>query len=216
MRIYHKMKDHFGPLHWWPGETPFEIMIGAILTQNTSWSNAEKAIRNLKTESLLTPQKLDHISKSRLETLLKPSGFFRVKARRVKEFLRHLRQSYQYEIRRMKAQSTSFLREELLEINGIGKETADSILLYALSKKVFVIDAYTRRIYSRHGFWNQKLEYDAIRNWFEEALPKRTGLWNDYHAQLVMVGKHYCKSKPKCNECPLNFLFKVEGLKKQL
>lgn len=206
------MRLHAGHQRWWPGETPFEIMVGAILTQNTSWSNVEKAIGNLKKARVLSLPELDRVPMKQLKEWLRPSGFFNIKADRLKHFLHFLKSRYGYSIERMKREKTEVLREELLSVKGIGKETADSILLYALGKTVFVVDSYTRRIFSRHGLIQKDPSYDSIRHGFEDHLPRSKSLFNDYHAQIVHVGKHYCRKRPNCAPCPLRFLFTRPGL----
>lgn len=202
-----------GPQHWWPGETSFEVMIGAILTQNTAWTNVEKAIANLKQAGVVSPKKLNQAPLSKLKKWLLPSGFFNVKAKRLKHFLEFFRSKFGYSLEKMRKKETRTLRQELLSVNGIGKETADSILLYALKKSIFVVDAYTRRIFSRHGLIKKDMPYDEIRQWFELNLPRSQKLFNDYHAQIVRVAKKYCRKNPDCSYCPLEFLFRVPGLR---
>ena len=197
------MYNHFGPLHWWPGETPFEIMVGAILTQNTSWVNVERAIENLKKEGLLDPYKMFELPDERMKELIKPSGFFNVKTKRLKAFLEFFIREYNGDVEEMKKEDLSTLRKKLLSVNGIGKETADSILLYALDKPIFVVDAYTRRIFSRHGFVPQDIEYDDLQRFFMKNLPQDVSLYNEYHAQIVLTGKNYCRKTPLCEKCPL-------------
>ncbi len=201
-----------GNQHWWPGKTPFEVIVGAILTQNTSWLNVEKAISNLKKANVLSPEKLYRSSRRKLKEWVRPSGFFNIKAERLRNFLRYFKKRYNFSIGRMKKKNTEALRNELLSVNGIGKETADSILLYALKKTVFVIDAYTRRIFSRHGLIKHDIPYDDLKKIFENNLSPSEKLFNDYHAQIVRVGKNYCRKKPDCNKCPLQFLFEIPGL----
>jgi len=202
--IYQKLYSHFGPQHWWPAETPFEVMVGAILTQNTNWQNVEKAINNLKKHKLLGARKLYKLSSRRLASLIRPAGYYNVKAKRLKEFLRFLFQSYKGNLRKLSRKNTQALREELLAINGIGPETADSILLYALNKPAFVVDAYTKRIFSRHGFLKEDSGYAQVQNLFTQNLKKDVKLFNEYHALLVRLGKEFClKRKPKCEICPL-------------
>ncbi len=201
--IYKKLYNCFGPRHWWPGDSPFEIMIGAILTQNAAWGNVEKAIKNLKRERLISPKKLQKISLRKLKSLIKPSGFYNIKAKRLKNFLIFL-DKYKNNIKKLKNKNLYKLRDELLALNGIGKETADSILLYALNKPIFVIDAYTKRIFSRHKLVNENCDYTELQEFFMNNLPKRYKLFNEYHALIVELGKRYCKSKkPVCNLCPL-------------
>ncbi len=207
LKIYKLLYDTFGPQHWWPGETPFEIMIGAILTQNTNWNNVEWAINNIKQARLLTPESLLKARK-RIPLLIRPSGFYRLKAQRLIEFLEYFVENYQGRVELMAKKGVQDLRKELLSISGIGKETADSILLYALKKPIFVIDAYTRRIFSRHKLIDYNLAYDDIRLIFEKNLPRRIQLFNEYHALLVRLGKEYCKKNvPLCNTCPVHNKF---------
>lgn len=202
--VYQKLFEFHGHQNWWPGETPFEIMVGAILTQNTAWINVEKAIVNLKQEGLLTPQKMDEADEKRLARAIQPSGFFNIKTRRLKNFLTYLRERYGYRIAPMKKQPLEKLRSELLAVNGIGPETADSILVYALEKPSFVIDAYTRRIFSRHGLMDASAGYEQWRRLFEQELPADTSLYNDFHAQIVLLAKTFCRARQAdCRNCPL-------------
>jgi len=202
--VYKKLYKAFGSQNWWPGETPFEIMIGAILTQNVAWTNAEKAIKNLKHGNVLSIQKLLSIKKEKLSRLIRPSGFYNVKAKRLKNFLYYLSSSYNNSIKRMKKKDLKVLREELLRVDGIGKETADSILLYALEKPVFVIDAYTKRILVRHGIVGDDVGYDQMQRLFMDNLPHKRKLFNEYHALIVETGKNFCKAtKLLCRRCPL-------------
>ncbi|KAB2836559.1 MAG: endonuclease III domain-containing protein [Candidatus Brocadia sp.] len=203
LTIYQKMFDALGSQRWWPGETPFEIIIGAILTQNTNWSNVEKAIKNLKTAGKLSPEGIKNVPLAELATLIRPSGFFNVKARRVKAFIHWLFSRYEGSLSRMFSQDLQALRNELLSVKGIGPETADSILLYAGNMPTFVVDAYTHRIFSRHGFIAEESTYEEMKSFFEERLPKDVKLFNEYHALLVHIGKRYCKPKKACEPCPL-------------
>lgn len=202
--IYERLYKVFGPRNWWPGDSPFEVMIGAILTQNTAWRNVEKAMKNLKNEKMLSPAKLRDMKFGRLKFLIKPVGFYNVKAKRLKHFLNYLSGIYQNDVSRMKKRNLYILRRELLALNGVGKETADSIMLYALNKPIFVIDAYTRRIFSRHGLADKDAEYDNLQKIFMDNLPRKYKLFNEYHALIVELGKTFCKSKkPLCETCPL-------------
>jgi endonuclease III related protein len=216
-RAYELMRAHFGHQHWWPGETPFEVCVGAILTQNTAWTNVERAIANLKAARVLEPAKLFALSEARLANLIRPAGYFNVKARRLRSFLRVLVEDYNGDLRRLFAGETRAVRARLLVINGIGPETADSMLLYAGGHHSFVIDAYTKRIFQRHG-WSPRSQvpnpksadsYDDLKALCESALNQRTGAarldyWQDYHAQLVMAGKHFCRTRASlCEQCPL-------------
>ena len=201
--MYQKMLDALGTQQWWPGETPFEVIIGAILTQNTNWSNVEKAIKNLKTAGKLAPHEIYRLSEAELAELIRPSGFFNVKAKRVKTFINWLFSHYEGDLAYLFDRGLPSLREELLSIKGIGPETADSILLYAGNFPTFVVDAYTYRIFSRHGLIPEESSYDEMKDFFEDNLPKDVQLYNEYHALLVNIGKRYCKPKQSCEQCPL-------------
>ena len=199
----------FGHQHWWPGDTPFEICVGAILTQNTSWQNVEKAIANLKKNRCLSLQKIDAMPPAELAELIRPAGYFNIKTKRLQNFTSHVKKNHHGRLADMFRQSEKILRNELLDISGIGPETADSIILYAAGKASFVIDAYTRRVFSRHGLCDKDADYHDLKKLCEDNLPHDTELFNDYHAQLVAVAKKYCKTKPVCKGCPLeNFLRK--------
>jgi endonuclease-3 related protein len=178
-------------------------MVGAILTQNAAWSNVEQAIANLKGARKLTPHALLRLPVRRLETLIQPSGFFRVKARRLRSFLSYFVVEYDGSVDRMRRRHLPRLREELLAVHGIGPETADSMLLYALGKPCFVVDAYTRRILSRHGLIRHPDDYEEVKALFERNLPGRVRLLNEYHALLVRLAKTHCRNKPLCSGCPL-------------
>ena len=204
--VYNALFNHFGPQHWWPGDTPFEIAVGAILTQNTNWGNVEKAIINLKKEKALNARTLHAMTHERLASLIKSAGYFNVKAGRLKNFLSFLCNHYNGSMKRMSKEKRGKLRAELLNVNGIGPETADSILLYALEKPVFVIDAYTKRILHRHHITAESASYHEMQELFHRGLPEDRLLYNEYHALIVMAGKHYCKPKPRCSECPLTHL----------
>ena len=201
--IYDKLYAFYGPQHWWPGDSPFEVAVGAILTQNTNWSNVEKAIANLKAARVLTARALHRVPAAELALLIRPSGYFNIKTGRLKAFLAFILTVYSGSMKRMGKSDTASLRQELLNVNGIGPETADSILLYALDKPVFVIDAYTKRVMSRHGILDHGASYDEYQRMFHELLVNNIRLFNEYHALLVMIGKDYCKPKPLCENCPL-------------
>jgi endonuclease-3 related protein len=204
LKFYKKLYEAFGPQHWWPGETPFEVAVGAILTQNTNWGNVEKAIKNLKREKVLDPEAIHNMPADRLSLLIKPAGYFNIKAKRLKSFIGFLMNDYQGSLKRLKKEDTHLLREKLLSINGIGPETADSILLYALEKPVFVIDAYTKRVLSRHNILGNENPYEKFQELFNSSLKKDIRLFNEYHALFVRVGKTFCKRRePLCEECPL-------------
>jgi endonuclease-3 related protein len=204
--IYQSLFDFFGPQHWWPGENPFEIVTGAILTQNTGWANVEKAITNLKSAGCLNPEKLHNLETPRLAELIRPAGYYNIKAKRLKNFIDRLFDDYHGDLKNLESINTDRLREELLTIKGIGRETADSILLYAFDRPVFVVDAYTARIMCRHGLIEPDADYEQIRELFESSLPRDTQLFNEYHALLVKVGKEFCRPKARCHHCPLNKL----------
>lgn len=202
--MYEAMLAALGPSHWWPGDTPFEIAVGAILTQNTNWNNVEKAIVNLKEQGLLTPAKMEKLPLDDLAKLIRPAGYFNVKAKRLSNFLRFLREEVDHDLLSLKKEPLEELRPKLLSINGIGPETADSILLYALGKPTFVIDAYTFRIMSRHGFVHEGMDYHELQSLFMDALPEDVAIYNEYHALLVRIGKDWCKKRdPQCDTCPL-------------
>ena len=193
-----------GPQHWWPGRTRFEVIVGAILTQNTSWTNVERAIHNLRQQKLLSPAAMARISPARLARLIRSSGYFRQKARKLKAFVRFLADTYHGSLTKMFRTPTTILREQLLSVHGIGPETADSILLYAGKHPVFVVDAYTRRILERHHLAHGKESYDEIRSLFERSLPSNAVLFNEYHALIVHAGKHFCRARsPLCEACAL-------------
>jgi endonuclease III related protein len=194
----------YGPQHWWPGKTRFEVIVGAFLTQNTSWKNVERAIGELRKEKLLTPMAIRRVSLDRLARLIRSSGYFRQKARKLKAFVHFLEQQYQGSLDKMFATDTAELREQLLEVHGIGPETADSILLYAGGHPVFVVDAYTRRMLERHKLASEDHTYEEIRRVFEASLPASAPLFNEYHALIVHIGKRFCrKSDPCCEKCAL-------------
>jgi endonuclease-3 related protein len=201
--IYQLLFNAFGHQHWWPGESPFEVIVGAILTQNTNWGNVERAIANLKAADLLEPEKLHRLEASRLGELIRPAGYYNIKARRLKSFLDWLFENYGGEPANLQGIDTRRLREELLGVKGIGRETADSILLYALDKPVFVVDAYTARVAFRHGLIEPEADYEQLRELFQSNLPEDTQLFNEYHALLVKVGKEFCKPRARCAGCPL-------------
>jgi endonuclease-3 related protein len=205
MELFHAGHRRFGDQNWWPGDGPLEIMIGAVLTQNTNWSNVEKAIENLRREKLMDVEKLVSISPEELAELIRPAGYFTVKTKRLKNLLNYIHENYQGSLEQFFSLSLDALREELLSISGIGPETADDIILYAAGKPTFVVDTYTYRILLRHFFIESDADYHTIKELFEENLPAKVELFNEFHAILVAVGKNYCKKqKPLCSNCPLN------------
>lgn len=204
LSIYERLYERFGPQGWWPGDTAAEVIVGAILTQNTSWRNVEKAIQGLKREGLLSIGKLAETDLKVLGRVIRSSGYYRVKARRLRNSAQFIMSRYRGSIARMRRADTALLRRELLSVNGIGNETADSILLYALGKPVFVVDAYTRRIFSRHGYIAEDASYEELQRLFAEGVPADTKRYNEYHALIVKLGNDLCKkSAPRCGECPL-------------
>ena len=213
MTLYHRLYRHYGDLRWWPGETPLEISVGAILTQNTAWTNVEKAIKRLKERRSLNVNVLARMPHKRLARHIKSAGYFNVKARRLKNFISFLQTRYGGSLRKMFKQRVDRLREELLSVNGTGPETADSILLYAGEKPVFVIDTYTKRIFSRHGVLAYEKSYDDFQRLFRKRLAPNAALYNQYHAMLVNVGKDFCRARPRCDSCPLNGWRRVPPLR---
>lgn len=199
---YQNLYKGYGRQEWWPGDTPFEIMVGAILTQNTAWTNVEKAIANLKSENMLSAKKISSARQNTLARLLKPSGYFNIKAKRLKNYCNwYLEQG---EFKALAKKKTSELRASLLTVNGVGYETADDILLYAFERPVFVIDAYTRRIFSRLGLIAGDESYDELREAIELVLDRDAVLFNEYHALIVNHGKDICRVKPRCVDCILS------------
>ena len=197
--VYKKLHAAHGPQDWWPGDTPFEIMVGAVLTQNTAWTNVEKAIANLKRARALTPQKILSVPPRTLAAWLKPSGYFNVKAKRLRAFCQWLVE--QGGVKTLAKMPTYELRVALLSVHGIGPETADDILLYAFERPVFVVDTYTRRIFSRLGMIHGKEHYETLRGLFEQSLATDVALFNEYHALIVMHGKDVCRTRPVCSNC---------------
>jgi endonuclease-3 related protein len=203
LRLYQHAFAHFGPLHWWPGDSPLEVCVGAILTQNTAWTNVEKAIANLKAERLLSVRGIAETPRDRLAAAVRPSGYYTQKARRLHTFARHILARHRGSLARMLSQPTATLRQELLSLHGIGPETADSMILYAAGQPVFVVDAYTRRILSRLGLVPDDIAYDELQELFHRHLPREVALYNEFHAQLVYVGKDFCRKRdPRCAVCP--------------
>ncbi len=201
--IYQRLFDRYGPRHWWPAETPFEMAVGAILTQNTNWKNVEKAIANLRAAGALSPAAICQLERAELERLINPSGFFRQKAERLQLLSCYLRDHYQGRLVSMLRQPLEPLREELLALKGVGPETADSILLYAGELPSFVVDAYTGRLFSRLGLLSGDEKYAQIRNYFSDRLPPDVALFNEYHALIVCHCKEHCRKRPLCAGCPL-------------
>jgi len=205
--IYERLYERFGPQHWWPGDGRFEIIVGAILTQNTSWRNVERAIERLRHAEALSPQAMAAMPIERLAELIRPAGYYNLKARRLMALVDWLMDRFDGDLSGPEAMSTAALRQELLGIRGIGPETADSILLYAFDRPVFVVDAYTARVAVRHGLIDADgADYAGLQAVFADALPADAALFNEYHALLVRLGKEYCKRRPRCGGCPLEDL----------
>jgi endonuclease-3 related protein len=209
--FYGAMFQAYGPQGWWPAETPFEVVVGAILTQNTNWKNVERAIANLKREGLLGAGALAAVDLARLAEAIRPAGYFRIKAARLKNFIRMLTGKFGGDLDALFALKTQALREVVLGVKGIGPETADSIVLYAAGKSVFVVDAYTARVLRRHGMIDLEATYEDIQQLMRSALPDDVPMFQEYHALLVAVGKRHCKKRaPGCAGCPLQ-VFLEEG-----
>jgi endonuclease-3 related protein len=201
--IYARLLDRYGPQGWWPAETRFEVLIGAILTQSVAWSNVEKAIANLKAAQMLEAPALYAAPVGELAALLRPAGYYNAKARKLKTLVAHLHDHYRYDLDALFSQDTASLRAKLLSIHGIGPETADSVILYAAGQPIFVVDAYTRRLCARLGLASPSIDYDELQALFEDNLPSDTALFQEYHALIVQHAKTLCRKKPLCADCPL-------------
>ncbi|MCG2740015.1 MAG: endonuclease III domain-containing protein [Syntrophaceae bacterium] len=203
LKIYKLLDGYFGDLHWWPAANPFEVMVGAILTQNTAWTNVETAIKALRKRRLLTPAALSRIPEDDLAEIIRASGYYHLKAARLKALVRFFMDDYSGNVTAMKAERLPVLREKLLAVRGVGPETADSILLYACQKPIFVSDAYTRRILLRHGLIDGAADYDGIQSLVMASLPNSVELFNQFHALIVVAAKTFCRKRPECAKCPL-------------
>jgi endonuclease-3 related protein len=201
--VYERLRGVFGHAGWWPGDSPFEVCLGAILVQNTAWANVERTLEGLEKRGLLSFRALDPLPPSRLAPLLRSSGTFRVKARRLRAFLDFLSSEYGGRAEELRSEGLPRLRAKLLEVPGVGPETADSIALYAAGHPAFVVDAYTRRVFARLGLLRGGESYGEVQRLFEASLPRDAALYNDYHAQIVRLGKDYCRVRPRCPDCPL-------------
>lgn len=201
--LYHLLLTTFGPQGWWPGETPFEVALGAILTQNTNWQNVARVIGALKAEGLLDPVVLGEMPEGELARRFRPAGYYNIKAQRVKNFLAFFAERFGNSMENMAAEAWEALRDELLGLKGIGPETADSILLYALHQPTFVVDTYTFRILSRHGLVADPCSYDELQQVFMDHLTPQVSLYQEFHALLVRLGKEFCRPQPRCVGCPL-------------
>ena len=207
--VFHTLLRHYGPRHWWPADTPFEVCVGAILTQNTNWGNVEKAIANLKREGLLSAEAMREVPVERLAETIRPAGFFNVKSARLKDFVAWLFLRHDGNLERMFSGEWRELRKELLQVRGIGRETCDSILLYAGNKPSFVVDAYTKRLFAHLGVVSETADYEDVRTLFMENLPEDVELFNEYHALIVQHCKEHCRKKPLCPGCGLHFSCKA-------
>jgi len=201
--VYRRLLSHYGPQNWWPAETPLEMIVGAILTQSAAWSNVEKAIRNLKSEGILSLEALRDVSQGELALLIRPSGYYNAKARKIKAFAEWIAASHENDLNTLFMLETGEMRRQLLSVHGIGEETADSIILYAAHRPVFVIDAYTRRILSRLGLAPSRDAYSDFQSLFMDQIPPDEQMFNEYHALVVRHGKIVCRRKPLCQDCCL-------------
>ena len=204
LSIYHQLVDCYGPQNWWPAQEPFEVIVGAILTQAAAWRNVEKAIFNLRQAEALSPEALRQIPLNELARLIHPCGYYNAKAQKLKSLVHWLGNHYADDLNKLFATDTHHLRQQLISVHGIGPETADSIILYAANKPVFVIDAYTRRIFNRMGLTSENSSYSTYQALFMDNLPADTQLFNEYHALLVCLAKDVCRSRPFCSKCCLN------------
>lgn len=203
--MYRALYTHYGPQNWWPGETALEMVVGAVLTQNTNWKNVDKAIANLKRAGVLSFETLYGLSHEELAEHIRPAGYYNVKAKRLKNLLRMIMAEYDGELQQLVDDGPDSARSNLLAVNGIGEETADSILLYGAGHAIFVVDAYTHRVFSRHNLVEEECGYGDIQERFMDNLAADAALFNEYHALIVRVGKEYCKkSTPLCEQCPLH------------
>ncbi|MEM8946270.1 MAG: endonuclease III domain-containing protein [Planctomycetota bacterium] len=211
-QVFDKLVDRFGPQHWWPAESPLEVIVGAVLVQNTSWRHVERALDNMRRNQLLSVDRILAAEVTALETLLRPAGYFRLKAQRLRSVMQFIQRDYHGSIDAMKLVDMNTLREQLLGVNGIGPETADAILLYALDQPAMVVDAYTRRVYARHGWVKYDVDYHQLQQHLVGELPAKVTIYNEMHALLVEVGKTYCRTAPQCDKCPLAELLPESGI----
>jgi endonuclease-3 related protein len=217
LQAYDRLLAAFGPQHWWPGDSPFEIMVGAVLVQNTAWRNVERAIANLRDAGVMEPRALYSLPPAELAELIRPAGYYQVKAKRLRNLLKYVVEEFDGSLDAMFGASLPTLRVQLLAIHGIGPETADAILLYAGGLPTFVVDTYTHRILARHGWIGYDADYHATKDEFESTLPADVQLFNEFHALLVRVGKDYCKrAAPNCESCPLLSMLPESGVVESL
>lgn len=210
--VFQQLLEALGPQHWWPGESPVEVMVGAVLVQNTAWKNVERAMDNLREADLLSPQKLFAAATDELEDLIRPAGYFRQKTKRLRGLMHFVVQQYGSSIDAMRAADRQLLREQLLAQHGIGPETADAILLYALEKPAMVVDTYTHRIFARHGWVGYDIDYHQLQQHLVDELPAEVAIYNEMHALLVNVGHHHCRKTPRCEQCPLLEMLSETGI----
>ena len=210
MEIYNLLFSAFGPQNWWPAETQLEMMVGAVLTQNTSWNNVEKAIQNLKERDLLSVRKLSQTPASTLTGYIRPAGYYNVKVRRLKNLLKLIEDKYSGDTKGLFSFDSDTIRKELLSVKGIGMETADSIVLYGAGRPLFVVDAYTHRILTRHELIDEEAGYHDLQGFFMDHLPPDVELFKEFHALIVKTGKDFCRRDPFCSTCPLNRLHRKE------
>lgn len=203
LRIYDSLLNYFGHQSWWPSTSHFETIIGAILAQGVAWKNVTMAIENLKENDLLNPKKLLYAKTDEIAIQIKPSRFYNQKSKKIKNFIIFYYNDYNADLALMASEETDILRDKLLKVNGLGEETVDSILLYACEKPIFVVDTYTKRIFSRYGLLNPKLNYKEVQHFFMKNLPSDIKLFNDYHAQIVNLGNKVCTKNPLCTNCPI-------------
>lgn len=210
--VFDRLLAKYGPQRWWPGDSPLEIMCGAVLVQNTNWRNVERALANLREEGLLDARRIAACDLAELAELIRPAGYYQVKAKRLSNLARYLAERCDGDLTALQAVGTAQLREELLQVNGVGPETADSILLYALGRPQFVVDTYSHRVLARHGWLGYDADYEELQSWFTGQLPEDAPLFNEFHALLVAVGKAHCGKTPQCAGCPLADLLPSSGV----
>lgn len=210
--VYRRLLEAFGPQHWWPGDSPLEVIVGAMLVQNTSWANVEKAIARLREAELLDPHTLVELPVEELEEYIRSAGYFRIKARRLRNLMQYVVDRFDGSLDRMFGAPVTELRAELLAVNGVGPETADSILLYAGQLPTMVVDAYTYRVFARHGWIEPEADYHQLQDYCQSQLPEDVQLFNEFHALLVRLGKDFCrKTSPRCAQCPLREMLPPGG-----
>ena len=211
-KVFELLSRHYGPQHWWPGESPLEVMVGAVLVQNTNWKNVERAIEQLREANMMQPERMLALDVAELEELIRPAGYFRVKAKRLRSLMEFFTDEYGGSIDALRAADQQTLREQLLAVHGIGFETADAILLYALDKPAMVVDTYTHRVFARHGWVSYETDYHQLQEHLASELPEDTQIYNELHALLVQVGKEHCRKTPRCESCPLAELLPPGGI----